>query len=136
MPATYSHPIWAPRRRFGPLDLLLVLLILGGTILAWPLLWAGPGRVAIVRVNGKAEAKLQLVGSQREWLVQGKMGPLKLAYGSEGVRVLAAACPNQICVHQGWVKRAGARLICLPSHVVIAIDGSVGEAQGPDGITY
>jgi hypothetical protein len=135
-PSSIPNPDWAPARRLGPLDFFLLVVLVAAAAFAWPQLMSGPGRVALVRVNGKPEAKLQLVGPQREWVVQGNMGPLKIAYGSDGVRVLAAACPNQICVRQGWVRRAGSRLICLPSHIVIAVDGSKGKDQATDGVTY
>jgi hypothetical protein len=135
-PAPADTPSWAPRRRFGFLDIFIVIVVAAMAITAWPMLMAGPGRTAVVMIGGKPEARLQLVGGQRELLVTGDLGPMRIVYGGEGVRVLAAPCPNQICVHQGWVKRAGARLICLPSHMVIALDGGSAQSQGMDGVTY
>lgn len=136
MPESHLLPSWAPRRRVGLLDIFILGTVFLLALVSWPMLMAGPGRVAIVLVNGKPEARLQLIGQQREWMVQGNMGPIRLVYGGEGVRVQSAACPNQICVHQGWVHRAGARLICLPSHVVIALDGGSSQSEGMDGVTY
>lgn len=130
------RPPWAPRFRFGLFDALLIVAVLGASAWTWPLLMAGPGREAVVMIDGKAEARLQLSGSTRQMKVTGRLGPVLLEYGEGGVRVAAAPCPNQICVHQGWVKRAGARIICLPSHIVIALSGPSGQGKSPDGITY
>jgi hypothetical protein len=129
-------PEWAPRFRFGVLDAAIVALVLAVGVWSWPLLMAGPGRIAVVRVDGEAAARLQLTGKERQMTVQGRLGPLLLEYGEQGVRVLAAPCPNQLCVHQSWVKRAGGRIICLPSRIVVALDGSSGTSAAPDGVTY
>jgi hypothetical protein len=129
-------PPWAPRFRFGGLDAVIVAMVLATGVWSWPLLMAGPGRVAVVRVDGKAEARLQLTGKERQMTIQGRLGPLLLEYGERGVRVLAAPCPNQLCVHQSWVKRAGGRIICLPSRIVVALDGNSGGSAIPDGVTY
>ncbi len=130
------RPPWAPRFRFGFFDALLIAAVLGASAWTWPLLMAGPGQEAVVMIDGKAEARLQLSGGTRQMKVTGRLGPMLLEYGESGVRVVAAPCPNQICVHQSWVKRAGARITCLPSHMVIALSGQSSQGRAPDGITY
>lgn len=127
---------WAPSSRFRFLDLLIVCAVLALAGWAWPMLTAGPGREATVFIEGKPEVRLQLSGEERELVVKGRLGPMRLVYGKSGVRVGSVGCPNQICVHQGWVRRAGARLTCLPSHVVIALDRLTAVEEGPDGVTY
>jgi hypothetical protein len=32
-------------------------------------------------------------------------------------------CPNQTCVHSGWLTKAGDKAVCLPSKVIITIEG-------------
>lgn len=37
------------------------------------------------------------------------------------VRVEEADCPNQDCVHQGWVDAAGKQIVCLPHKLTVDI---------------
>lgn len=37
------------------------------------------------------------------------------------VRVEEADCPNQDCVHQGWVDAAGEQIVCLPHKLTVYI---------------
>lgn len=40
------------------------------------------------------------------------------------IRFLKTQCPDQICVHTGWIERPGEIAVCLPSRVLIKIEGS------------
>lgn len=35
------------------------------------------------------------------------------------IRVLEAECPDQTCVHMGWLGDNGLPIVCLPNHLVI-----------------
>ena len=35
------------------------------------------------------------------------------------IRVLSADCPDQTCVHMGWLRGASTPIVCLPHHLVI-----------------
>ena len=37
------------------------------------------------------------------------------------VRVEEADCPNQDCVHQGWIDAAGQQIVCLPHMLTVDI---------------
>lgn len=37
------------------------------------------------------------------------------------VRVEEADCPNQDCVHQGWIDAAGQQIVCLPHKLTVDI---------------
>lgn len=39
----------------------------------------------------------------------------------ERVRVEEADCPNQDCVHQGWIDAAGQQIVCLPHKLTVDI---------------
>lgn len=47
------------------------------------------------------------------------------------IRVSVADCPDQVCVHQGWISTSAVPVVCLPHGLVIEIVG----ADGPDAIT-
>lgn len=37
--------------------------------------------------------------------------------------VLEATCPDQVCVHQGWISNSIVPVVCLPNALVIQIEG-------------
>ncbi len=56
----------------------------------------------------------------------------------EGAQMLYAACPDQICVHQGRQNRDGSSIVCLPYRLVLSIraeDAKTEPGDEPDTIT-
>ena len=51
----------------------------------------------------------------------------------KSVRVEAAECRNQICVHTGWISQPGQMIVCAPNKLVLLIKGKGGEV---DAIAY
>ena len=43
---------------------------------------------------------------------------------NERARILDADCPNKICVNKGYISKNGESIICLPHHVVVAVESS------------
>ena len=37
------------------------------------------------------------------------------------VRVVKADCPDQLCVKQGWIEKAGDQLLCIPNQLLVEI---------------
>lgn len=57
-----------------------------------------------------------------------------ILYENGKVRMLAAGCPDQICVNHRDISSVGESIICLPHKVVIdIIDGKAGDL---DGVAY
>lgn len=54
--------------------------------------------------------------------------------GMPGVRILSSDCPNQDCVHMGIITRAGQCVVCLPSRIVIRLEGGAAVSDGPDAV--
>lgn len=48
------------------------------------------------------------------------------------IRVLSADCPDQTCVHMGWLRSASMPIVCLPHKLVIEFADSGG---GIDAVT-
>jgi len=120
---------------FKPLDILVLALVLAGGIKTLPWLWTGTGHTAVVTVDGKKIMRLQMQGKTRHALVMGAIGPVDIAWGDTGARVFHAPCPNQICMRTGWIKRQGHRIICVPSHLEIAVEPGPG-ASLMDAVTF
>jgi hypothetical protein len=54
--------------------------------------------------------------------------------GSTGARVVTSPCANQLCVRQGWVRRAGGVVACVPNRVVVSVSGDE-VAGAPDAVS-
>ena len=49
------------------------------------------------------------------------------------IRVSEADCPDQICVHQGWISDSVIPIVCLPHRLMIEIVGAGGDLDGGAG---
>jgi hypothetical protein len=61
-------------------------------------------------------------------------GNMRLEVNDGGVRVTDAHCPEQVCVHSGWIRKPGQTIICVPNRVVIELKGS--QPVEYDGLAY
>ena len=50
------------------------------------------------------------------------------------IRFIASNCPDQICVHTGWIDDVGETAVCLPNRVLIRIVGSDVPQGGVDTV--
>ncbi len=66
--------------------------------------------------------------------VNGKDGGENTVVVEEGrVSISHADCPDQLCVHQGWITDSTLPIVCLPHQVIVEIVG--GESSGLDTAT-
>lgn len=49
------------------------------------------------------------------------------------IRVWSADCPDQICVHQGWISDSVIPIVCLPHRLIIEVVGAGGDLDGGTG---
>lgn len=90
-------------------------------------------RKVIIKVGGEIVKTIPFEEgtSAQRLMIEGKRGQAVIEIKDQGVRMLEAPCPDQICVKQGWLKSPGRSIICVPNEVVIYID-----AEAPvDGVT-
>ena len=57
------------------------------------------------------------------------------ASGGDGVRVEAADCPTQDCVHTGVISRGGQSIVCLPARIIIRLEGGPPPETAVDAVT-
>ena len=53
--------------------------------------------------------------------VEGPAGANTIQAEPGRIRVSHADCPDQVCVHQGWISSAAVPIVCLPNRLVIEI---------------
>ncbi len=120
--------------RGGDWALLVILLLLSGAVTAVSAVWlTEQGARAVVLVDGRVEAVLQLEDVGRRVTVSGPLGDTIIEVTEAGVRIVDSACPRHTCVKMGVVRRTGRMVICVPNRVVVRIEGP--KADRIDGVT-
>ena len=103
------------------------ILVLGGkTQSATARLYQGGALVRTV--------DLSQVDKPFSFTVEGPAGSNTIQVEPGRIRVSQADCPDQVCVHQGWISNSVAPIVCLPNQVVIRIGGSPSETE-IDGVS-
>lgn len=68
--------------------------------------------------------KIPLDGTvHRQILIEGAFEN-KIEIDGTRVRVHSSNCPNQFCVHTGWISQPYQSIACLPNHVLVRIESN------------
>ncbi|ATW25896.1 NusG domain II-containing protein [Candidatus Formimonas warabiya] len=80
---------------------------------------------AVIKVGGKAIEEVNLIKEQgeRQFIVQGVIGPTTVKIKDHQISIVTAPCRDKICVHRGWIKNHGEAIVCVPNQVVIEMKG-------------
>lgn len=112
--------------------LLLVLCAVAAAVLLRP---KQPGTVARISQNGALlmEIDLSELTEPVTCTVEGENGLFNVIYAErDRIRMESATCPDQICVHQGWIYDSAMPIVCMPNKLVVEI---VGEGVRTDAVT-
>lgn len=103
-----------------------VLIILGGLIFVTCLfkaLWHNEHAAKLqIRLGDKIYATYSL-DQNRNIDIQGPIGITRIVIANGKARFASSPCPNQYCVHQGWLSHKGQAAICLPNQVSLELLG-------------
>lgn len=95
--------------------------------------WFGaPGQRLVIKRGGHLFLETSL-DRPRTVNVPGPLGTTRVEIAGQRARVLSDPGPRQLCVHQGWLSRAGQAAICLPNQVSVEITG---RAKRYDSLNY
>ncbi len=91
-------------------------------------------RAAKLRIRqGDAIYATLSLDQERTLDIHGPLGNSRIVIHQGQVRFERSPCPNQYCVHQGWLKRAGQVAICLPNQVSLEL---LGGEKTYDSLNY
>lgn len=105
-------------------DVLLIaaLLVLGGGLTLFLLATRQAGGTVRVQIDGETVMELPLDQDVRTVLGEGgHTNTLVIENGA--AQVVAADCPDQVCVNHGAIQYAGESIVCLPHRLVVTVDG-------------
>ena len=113
---------------------LLAVLVACGSWLTWRMFQAPRGGRAVVWMDGRRTAWYSLEGKPSVDTIEGSIGPLVVRHGEGEIRILEAPCPGKLCIRQGAARRVGEKLVCVPSHVVVSVEGDGDDDGGFDAM--
>ena len=118
-------------KKMRMMDFLLILAILLGSA-GWLLasranpVGDGSGRKAVVVYqDGVVIERIAMDTDKVLPLLEGRM---ILEVLDNRIRIKQSDCVRQFCVHQGWVKHGGEKVICVPFKTLIEIQSSTEPA--------
>ena len=97
-------------------DVWLIAGVVAVALLLFAVLWllAERGTAVAVTVDGNTEVKIAGVDG----------GSCTLVIADGQATVVAATCPDGICVRHRAVSRGGETIVCLPNRVVVTVVGA------------
>lgn len=110
--------------------LILSLLLIAGMLFALRFMAYNRdiGDTAVIEVNGEEYMRVSLNDPRRVTIEQPGGAVNIVEITSQGVFMLYASCPDQLCVHQGMVTKQNYRIrptqafiICLPHRVTVEL---------------
>jgi hypothetical protein len=105
-------------------DWLVIVLGVALVIGLFSTLWHGEHATKLqIRQGNTIYATLSL-DQERTLEIPGPLGNSRIVVHHGQVRFESSPCPNQYCVHQGWLSRSGQVAICLPNQVSVELLGS------------
>lgn len=108
---------------------ILCVALTGGALLFYATRTPPGSFVEIITPTGEYRYSLE---KDRLVTVPGREGPYRFEIKGGKIRAVEAVCPNQVCVHRGWIEREGDSIVCVPNGVVARI---VGKGQVVDAVT-
>lgn len=123
------------------LTLILVLLVAGSGIALWYINSRGQtGMVAEITQDGQVIKTIHLDTVTETYTIKiegttpGVYNLIEVRPGEIGI--IEASCPDDLCVHMGFIHSQGIPITCLPNKLVINIVSDTSGDEGPDTVVY
>lgn len=103
---------------------------------AWLALRGSGGVQARIYSGGELVETIDLarLTQSQTIIVSGPNGGMNTITAENGrICVSAADCPDQVCVHQGWIENGTVPIVCLPNELVIQLGGAPTDVDGVSG---
>jgi hypothetical protein len=114
-------------------DWLVMVASLVAVIFMFQTFWSfAPASQLKIRQGDKIIGTYDL-NQTRELKIAGPLGDAFISINLGKVRFKQSPCPNQYCVHQGWLSRAGQVAICLPNQISLQL---MGVKSAYDSLNY
>ncbi len=102
-------------------DWLVIAVSIVAVIVLFQQFWSfAPASQLKIR-QGSTVVGIYDLSQTRELHIKGPIGESIIVINNGQARFKQSPCPNQYCVHQGWLSHAGQVAICLPNQVSLQL---------------
>ncbi len=123
------RPAWLRRG-----DVVVIGVVLAAALLSGIVIWfnrAPAARVSVQYPDGSS-ALFSITENQSITITGNEDITLIVEIADGRVRVKHSDCPDQVCVHSGWLSQSGQAAACVPAGVCVQV---VGGGSQVDGVT-
>ena len=103
-------------------DLILIGVLLIFSLMPLAFAFDSEKKFAVVKVDGVIIRKLDLT-EEKTFTIESGDGKNIVEIKSGAVSVIAADCPDKICIRRGAIKNVGETIACVPHKLLIEIAG-------------
>lgn len=109
--------------------------LIAALLLVWKLLPGGAGDQVLIYQDGILVQTIQLphTGAPETIEISGPAGGNTIEISEDGVRVVSAGCPDQVCVEHGYLRGDTGPIVCLPNRLVVRFSEKTNET-GVDAV--
>lgn len=100
-------------------DGFIILFALGAALISWSLLDTRQANRVLAFQNGSTVGRWEF-SRHPDTVSLGKT--MRIRISSDGVRVLSADCPRQLCVRHSQIRHPGQSIVCVPNRIVISLE--------------
>ena len=112
--------------KIRPGDIIITLVVAAVAVVLF--LSALPGStdnlVAVITVNGEEAERIELSADMEPVVVTLEEVGVVITAQDGKVAFTYSDCPDQTCVHTGWLSSAGDIAVCIPNEVIVKIEGA------------
>ena len=103
-------------------DLILIAVMLTFSLMPLAVAFDSEKKIAVVKVDGVIIREVDLTG-EKTFVIEsgGRKNIVEIKSGA--VSVIAADCPDKICIRRGAIKNIGETIACVPHKLLIEIAG-------------
>ena len=103
-------------------DLILIAVLLIFSMTPLVIAFDSEKKFVRIKIDGEIIRELDLT-AEETFTIEADSGKNILEIKSGAVSVIAADCPDKICVKRGAIKNAGETIACVPHKILIEIAG-------------
>ena len=112
----------------GDVVVIILVIALAFSLIGFYFERNNEDKTAVITQNGVVLKQVSLSNIAQTTLVPyDGLYPGVIEAENGRIRFEHAECPDQVCVHTGWISRPGQIAVCLPAGVIIKIEGSDSE---------
>ena len=110
-------------RILRPADIVLIGLIAAASLLMLRMRPTQAGAAAEIYRDGERCAVIDLRDPARQEFQFDGAIPVTIISENGAIWFESSDCPDQICVHQGYISDGSQPIVCLPNRLIIQIQG-------------